>query len=281
MTRLVLVAAALVVLPVGAAAQQRPLRTDDADLLAVGRVRAGLGFEFLQNQRYSLSGLGGDLTRLGVVSLQVGVGEYAEFQLSGVVQDFLTVKRRDPAVIPATFAGNATSDVGDLVLAAKLRLASERGARPALAFKFAVELPNATNESGLGNDETNFFATVALSKKVGRARVLGNLGLAILGSPVTPNSQSDMLTYGAAVIVPVRRRVSLLAEVSGREGSERIGNERRGQARLGVQIVAAGLRWDVAALAGLRRFDAASGVAFGVTYEVQAFHKPRSVKTVK
>ena len=42
--------------------QQRPLRTDDAGLLETGMIRASLGIEFLQGQRYSLSGLRGDLT---------------------------------------------------------------------------------------------------------------------------------------------------------------------------------------------------------------------------
>jgi len=279
--RAALLGAALLALPPAAPAQQRPLQTDDAELLPVGRVRSGLGFELLQNRRYSLSGLEGDLARIGVANLQVGVGEYAEFQLSGVVRDYLSVKRRSAAVIPPTFSGNSTSDFGDLVLATKLRLAAEKGSRPALAFKFAVELPNASNESGLGNDVTNFFAGLLLAKKVGRARLLGNFGLAILGSPVTANPQSDMFTYGAAAVVPVHNRVSLVLDVSGREGTRRIGNEPSGQARFGAQIRAAGLIWDVAALAGLRRFDARSGVALGVTYELQAFHKTRTVKTVK
>jgi hypothetical protein len=279
--RAALLGAVLLALPAAARAQQRPLQTDDAELLPVGRVRSGLGFELLQNRRYSLSGLEGDLARIGVANLQVGVGEYAELQLSGVVRDYLSVKRRSAAVIPPTFAGNSTSDFGDLVLATKLRFTAEKGARPALAFKFAVELPNASNESGLGNDVTNFFAGLLLAKKVGRARLLGNFGLAILGSPVTPNSQSDMFTYGAAAVVPVHNRVSLVLDVSGREGTRRIGNEPRGQARFGAQIHAAGLIWDVAALAGMRRFDARSGVAVGVTYELQAFHKTRTVKTVK
>ena len=279
--RAALLGAALLALPPAAPAQQRPLQTDDAELLPVGRVRSGLGFELLQNRRYSLSGLEGDLARIGVANLQVGVGEYAEFQLSGVVRDYLSVKRRSAAVIPPTFSGNSTSDFGDLVLATKLRLAAEKGSRPAFAFKFAVELPNESNESGLGNDVTNFFAGLLLAKKVGRARLLGNFGLAILGSPVTANSQSDMFTYGAAAVVPVHNRVSLVLDVSGREGTRRIGNEPSGQARFGAQIRAAGLIWDVAALAGLRRFDARSGVALGVTYELQAFHKTRTVKTVK
>lgn len=269
----------LLVLP--AWGQQRPLRTDDAALVGVGRVRTEFGLEFLQGQRYPLSGLEGDLTRVGVVSIHVGVGEYAEFQISGVLQDFLSVSGRTAPVLRPNFAGNATSDFGDLVLATKLRLAPENKLRPALAFKFAAQLPNASNESGLGTDEMGFFADVLLSKSIGRAQILGNLGLAILGSPVQPNSQSDMLTYGLGAILPVHSKVNLVGEVYARRGPGYVGNEDRGQVRLGIQIRGAGLRWDIAGIAGLRQYDADSGLALGVTYEFQAFHKKQAPKIVK
>src|SRR5688572_32009230 len=61
--------------------QQRPLQTADLELVPFGSVRAGLGLEFLQKQKYSLSGLEGDLSRLGVVALHVGAGERAEFEI--------------------------------------------------------------------------------------------------------------------------------------------------------------------------------------------------------
>jgi hypothetical protein len=262
-------------------AQQRPLKTEDTDLLELGRIRLEFGVEFLQGQRYSLSGLEGALTRVGVASLRFGVGEYADFEVSGVVQDFLSVSRRYPPIIPPDFAGNATSDVGDLVLATRLRFAREGNRRPALGLKFAVQLPNASNEKGLGTDETNFFSSLLLSKRVGRVQLLGNLGLAILGSAVTPGAQADLLTYGLAFVTPVHRRVSVFAEVHGRQGPDRVGNESQSQIRLGAQFFAAGLQWDLAAIAGLKQFDADSGVAVGATYEFQGFHKKRSPRTIK
>ncbi len=262
-------------------AQQRPLKTDDADIVPLGRVRLEFGVEFLQGQRFSLSGLEGDLTRLGAVGVHFGVGEYAEFQISGVVQDFLSVSRRTPAAIEPNFAGDATSDVGDLVLATKLRLRPEKESHPGIAFKFAVQLPNASNESGLGTDETNFFASLLLAKHVGRAQFLGNLGLAILGSAVAPNSQTDLLTYGAAMLIPVHRKIHLVGEVHGRQGPERLGNESQSQVRLGAQVQAGGLRWDVAGIAGLKRFDPKAGLVVGITYEFQAFARKHSPRTVK
>lgn len=262
-------------------AQQRPLRTDDAETVALGRVRGEFGIEFLQKQRYPLSGLEGDLVRAGVIGLHFGVGDYAEIQLSGVTQDFFSVSKRSDASLPPTFSGNSTSDFGDLTLAAKLRLAKESGARPAVGFKFSVQLPNASNESGLGTDETNFYASLLMSKHVRRLWLHANVGVAILGSAVVPNTQSDMLTYGVAAIVPIHLKLNLVAEVNGRQGPERIGNESLAQARAGIQIHAGGLRWDVAGIAGLKRFDADSGVTLGVTYEFQGFHRKKRVKTVQ
>ncbi len=257
-------------------AQQRPLRVDDAELLEVGKVRTEFGVEFLQNQGFSLSGLRGDLTRAGMAAVHVGVGEYAEFQISGVLQDFLSVSDRSASPpIPPSFNGQSTSDFGDLVLASKIKLARESGLRPALAFKFAVELPNAKHDSGLGNDETEFYASVLLSKRLHRARILGNIGMAILGNPVVNGRQADVLTYDVGILYPLNSRVNLVGEIGGRKGPnpQRIGNEDQSQMRLGVQLQAGGLRWDLGGVAGFKEYDPDSGIAFGVTYVFKAFHK--------
>ncbi len=262
-----------------ASAQHRPLRTDDAEILETGMVRTEFGVEFLQGQRYSLSGLRGDLMRMGVVAVDVGVGEFAEFQLSGVVQDFLSVKERTVPVVPADFSGNSTSDFGNLALGTKLRLAGEKGPRPAVAFKFAVELPNANQGSGLGTDEMAFYSSLLFKKRLGPSQILGEVGFAILGSPVTAGGQTDPLTYGVAAVLPVHRRVNLVAGISGREGpSGRVGNENKSEARAGIQFATGGLRWDVGGVAGLKRFDPKSGIVVGVTYEFRAFKRdPRPV----
>jgi hypothetical protein len=259
------------VFPWIALSQQRPLRTDDAEILKTGKVRAELGVEFLQRQRYSLSGLQGDLIRNGVVGIHVGVGEYAEFQISGVAQDVLSVTgRTDPAIAP-NFKGNSTSDFGDLTLGAKIKLANE-GSSPAMAFKFAVELPNAKHVSGLGTDQTEFYSSLLFKKHFGNSQVLADVGFAILGSPVLMGRQADPLTYGVAAIFPVHRKVNLVAEINGRQGPpKRLGNENKSQARLGLQLWTGKIRWDVAGVAGLMRYDPKSGIIVGAAYEFQAF----------
>jgi hypothetical protein len=275
-----LLLALFVTTPAWAQDGARAVRPDSADLIAVGRVRAGFGVEFLQRARYSLSGLEGDLVRLGVIDVRVGVGEYAEFQISGVARDYLTITGRSPAVLPPTITGDTTDDFGDLMIGAKMKLVPEKRARPAMAFKFEMQLPNATNESGLGNDETEFYSSLLFTKHLGRARITGNLGLAILGSPVQANSQADLMTYGVCADIPLHPRLELVGEWYGRQGPHRVGNESLSQVRLGARIRAAGVLWDVAGIAGLKHFDPRSGIAVGVTFDFQAFHRSRGPVTI-
>jgi len=268
---------ACLLLPWTGFGQQRPLKTDDAEILETGRVRLGFGVEFLQGQRYSLSGLRGDLIRLGVSSIHVGVGEYAEFQISGVVQDLLSVSERSEPFIPATFSGNSTNDFGDLILGTKIKFAGEKGARPAIAFKFAVELPNAKHDSGLGTNETEFYSSLLFKKHFGRSQIMADLGFAILGSPVLQGRQTDPFTYGVAAIVPLHRAVSMYVDFSGRQGPpRRVGNENKSQVRAGIQFQTGKVRWDVGGVAGLMRYDAKSGILVGMTYEFQGFKRGAS-----
>lgn len=271
------------IFPPLAVGQQRPLRTDDAEILKTGVVRLETGIEFLQRKRYSLSGLEGDLMRLGVSAIHVGVGEYAEFQISGVFQDVLAVSQRTEPVIPPDFTGNTTNDFGDLILGTKLKLVSEKGRRPAVAFKFAVELPNAKHDSGLGTNETEFYASLLFKKHLGRPQILANVGFAVLGSPVLQGRQADPLTYGVGAVVPLSKGIHFVAEINGRQGpSGRVGNENSSQARAGIQFRTGGLRWDVGGIAGLMDYDPKSGVVVGVTYEFQGFHRePRPVQILR
>ena len=253
--------------------QQRPLKTEDASLLPTGYVRVELGAEFLQRQRYALSGLEGDLTR-GVAAIGVGVGDYAEFQVSGVFQEVLSISRRTEPVAAPDIHGNSTHSVGNLTMGTKLKLVGEKRRSPAMAFRFAVELPNANQARGLANDETAFYASLLFGKNIGRVRVLGDLGFAILGSPVAAGRQADPLTYGVAVITPVNRRLNLVAEISGREGPKgRIGNENKSRFLTGIQLRTGAIRWDLAAMAGFKHYDPKSGIIVGAAYEFQAFNK--------
>ena len=63
---------------VTANAQQRPLLTEDVDIIPPGSLRIQVGVDFMQNAKVPVSGLTGDLTRVGVVGFNVGLAPNVE-----------------------------------------------------------------------------------------------------------------------------------------------------------------------------------------------------------
>ncbi len=269
----------LTVVSLPAFAQQRPLITEDVETVKRGAVRFEAGFDFLQDKDYPVSGLNGDLTRIGVVSLTFGLASNVEVETGGVIQNFLSVNRQfRSSAIPLQLSqgANSTRDTGDFYLATKIKLRGETRRAPALGFRFGVEAPTSNQSRGIGLNQTNFYATALAAKSRGRARVIGNLGLGILSSPInasgniSPFTQNDVLLFGLAGTYQVNNRLTLVSEVNGRYSARNntpLGTESDGTARLGARIRAGGLIWDVAGIRGLYPRSESGGVTFGVTYE--------------
>jgi hypothetical protein len=265
-------------------AQQRPLITEDVDIIPPGSVRLQVGIDFDQDAKFPLSGLTGDLTRVGVIGVNIGLSPNVEFQVDGVLQNFLSINSRaaNPA-INLSLAPNASStrDIGDFRLSTKIKLRNETRRSPSLGFKFGVELPNTNQARGLGNNATNAYGLILAGKKFGRddrLNLFGNLGLGILTAPVNQFTQNDVLLYGIGGLYRLNARINLAGEINGRastrKGNAPLGTEAQSQARLGMQIKAAGLKFDFAGAAGLNRFSPRSGVTFGVTYDSPVIFAP-------
>lgn len=256
-------------------AQQRPLITEDVEVVKPGSVRLEFGFDFTQRKKYPVSGLQGDLSRLGVTSMTFGLAPNVEVEVGGVIHNSLAISRRGTSAIPLDLKNsNSTSDIGDFFLATKIKVRNETNRMPALGLRFGVSLPNSNQARGLGLNQTNFFMTALASKTVGKFRVSGNLGLAILTAPTELFSQNDVMLYGLSVTYPLNDRVSLLGEVNGRMNTRNrspLGTESDGEARFGARFKASGLLWDVSALTGLHKNSIRSGVSFGLTYESSLF----------
>lgn len=263
--------------------QQRPLLTEDVDIIPPGSIRIEAGIDFLQGARFPVSGLTGDLTRVGVIGINIGFSPNFEFQIEGVAQNFLSINTRDPGAIPLNVAAgaNTTNDTGDFMLSAKIKLRNETARGPALGFRFGVQLPNSNQARGIGLNQTNAYGSVLIGKKFGpdgRLNTFGNLGIAILTAPTVLFTQNDVLTYGAAGIFRFNKQFSLAGEVNGRAntrpGDGPLGTESQAEARLGMQIRASGLRFDFAGIKGLTRFTHNSGVTVGVTYDTPSVFAP-------
>jgi len=266
-----------------ACGQQRPLLTEDVDIIPPGSLRIEAGIDFVQRAKYPVSGLTGDLTRAGVIGITIGLSPNVEVQLEGVAQNFLSINSRGPSAIPLNVApgANSTNDIGDFTLSTKIKLRNETSRLPSLGFRFGVQLPNSNQGRGIGLNQTNAFGQMLFGKKFGqdaRVNTFGNLGIAILTSPTGLFSQNDVLTYGLAGIVRLNRQFSVAGEVNGRAntrpGSGPLGTESQGEARLGMQVRASGLRFDFAGIKGLTRLSPRSGLTVGVTYDTPSIFTP-------
>src|SRR5215468_1168590 len=105
-------------------AQQRPLLTEDVDIIPPGTIRIEAGIDFMQGANYTVSGIKGDLTRAGVVGVSFGMGPNVEFQVKGVVQNYVSINSRGVSAVPLDLApgANSTHDTGDFSIAAKFKL---------------------------------------------------------------------------------------------------------------------------------------------------------------
>ena len=276
---------ALLSCAVGVQAQQRPLITEDVDIIETGTVRIEAGIDFMQDAKFPLSGLTGDLTRVGVIGINVGLAPNVEFQIDGVLQNYLSINSAAiPPPIPLGFSPlvtNSTNDFGDFTLSTKIKLRAETKGGPSLGFKFGVQLPNSNQGRGIGTNQTNAYGMVLAGKKFGergRVNLFGNLGIGILSAPLQPFVQNDVLLYGFAGIVRINKQFNFVGEINGRAstrtGRAPLGTESQSEARLGLQIKASGLRFDFAGIKGLTEFSPRSGVTFGVTYDTPSVFTP-------
>jgi len=266
----------LLVLTATSAAQQRPLVTEDVDVIKPGIIRIESGFEFLQNQTFPLSGLRGDLFKLADTRLSFGLAPNVEFQIEWTVQNFLSINTRGPSAIPLRLGANSadTNDVGDARLWMKLKLRNESRIAPAVGFRFGVELPNSNQARGIGTNTTNFYGMITAGKHFGKLNLFGNVGLGILTAPADTFSQNDVLLYGLAGIYTLNDRVNLVGEVNGFHSTRKhapLGTEDFSEARLGAQIRALGVRWYGAGIIGTSNRAPNSGLAFGLSYDWDAF----------
>ncbi len=282
--RLVFIIALTLASVINMPAQQRPLLTEDVDVLPPGTLRVQAGVDFVQDAKFPASGLTGDLTRVGVIGINIGLSPNVEFQIRGVLQNFLSINTAtvNPAIQLGFAPGsNSTSDVGDFSLATKIKLRNETKRSPSLGFRFGVELPNSNQSRGIGLNQTNAFGTILVGKKFGtdgKLNTFGNVGIGILTAPTRLFTQNDVLLYGLGGILRLNRQINLAGEVNGRAntrpGSGPLGTESQSEARLGLQIKATGLRFDIAGIAGLTRNSPRSGVTFGVTYDTPSIFAP-------
>jgi len=265
-----------------AVAQQRPLVTEDPEVIGAGLVLLEGGFDYSRDILFPASGLQGNLLRVPTLGVSVGISSIAEIQIDGGLYNRLSITHT--GVGPAPLAnqlqvtGSSTRSVEDIVIATKIRLLSESPSRPAFGVRFATKLPNASNESGLGLDTTDFHAQALVGKTVRSIRVVGNVGLGILGDPTRGDNQNDVLLYGVSVARAVREGIEVVGELNGRAntrgGTPPVGTDSRAVVRLGGRLTRGTVRIDAGVLLGMTSRDPGFGFTAGATWVFKGFTIP-------
>ena len=251
-------------------AQQRPLATEDPETIGAGRLLIEGGVDAAHDVTYPVSGLKGNLWRVPTIGISVGISSIAELQIDGGLYDSLSITSRNPGAPLAsllTVTGDSTHSFEDTIIATKIRLLSE-----------STGLPNATNESGLGLDTTDFFAALLGAKTVESIRVVANIGVGILADPTNGNRQNDVLTYGLSFARAMTQHTEVVGELNGRlsvrEGDPFPGTESRGLLKLGGRYTQGPVRFDAGVFLGLTTIDPTIGFTVGFTYVFNAFTLP-------
>ena len=261
-------------------AQQRPLLTEDPETVGAGRVLLEGGIEYDRDAMYPVSGLQGNLLRLPILGMSIGVSSIAEIQIDQVSFSRLTITGRQLAPLSdlVTATGFSSKDADDVMIGAKIRIAPEGTSRPAFGFRFATKLPNAGNESGLGLDTTDFFSSILIGKTTQSVRIVGNIGLGILGDPTNGNRQNDVVIYGLSFARAITNEAEVVGEANGRANTRSAGplpgTESRSIVRMGLRYTRGGWRGDAALLLGATNQDPGIGFTAGFTYAFTAFQVP-------
>lgn len=260
--------------------QQRPLVTEDPETVGAGRILLEGGIDYNRDMFFPASGLTGNLLRAPLIGISIGLSSIAELQIDGGLFNSLSVTEREPAPLSDMLDvdGTTTSDVEDIVLATKIRILAETARRPGLGIRFATKLPNASNENGIGLDTTDFYLTGLVAKTVQSIRVVGNVGLGILGDPTRGDRQNDVLAYGLSLARALTNATELVGEVNGRahvrDGTAPPGTESRSALRFGARYTQRLFRADAGIVVGLTSRDPGIGFMAGATYVFDAFRVP-------
>ena len=116
-----LVLVAFIAAAVPASAQQRPLVTEDPETIGAGRVLVEGGIDYGRDVFYPASGVSGNLLRVPLIGISVGLSSIAELQIDGGLYNRLSITETEVAPLSDMLdvSGSHTSDVEDVVVATK------------------------------------------------------------------------------------------------------------------------------------------------------------------
>ena len=250
-----------------ASAQQRPLITEDPETIGAGRVLLEGGLSFENDVSNEVSGVKGDISRIGTFGVSVGLNATTEVQMDGGLVQHIDINQRLPNAPLATrtllLPGATASSLEDIIVATKIRVASETPKRPAVGVRFGTKLPFADPTKVIGSGTTDFFASLLIAKTVQSVRTVGNVGLLVLGNPADGQDSARSLGFGVSIARALTNEFEMVGEVNGRlDPFEEIvpaGLESRSVFRLAGRYTYRMLRLDFGILVGMTNAIRASG----------------------
>lgn len=241
-----------------------------------GSLLAGVGAGREAGAEFPLSGLSGDVARLGALTVAYSFAPGAVLWVEGDAIRVLEVESRGPAHVPLDpdVDDGTTTDAGDVRVGTSMRLLGDaRGLSGGLRLE--VTLPSSDERKGIGTNTTDVAGAVFGSWARGPVRLSGDVGVAVLEAPTEAFVQNDVVVYAAEALYRVRGApVELSLSARGRAATRDFvppGTEDRGRARLRGEIGIAGWRVDAGVTAGYAGTSPDWGLEAGAARVVELF----------
>ncbi len=230
-----------------------PYATEPASTLPEGTYTVSVGVGRAWHDSPRLRGGRGVLWTFPEAEARIGVGPHAEVS---AFYEYLSFRPRG--------RGTWLYDSGDLRLWTKLGILPGRVA--GLGLRFGMKLPNASEQEGLGTDETDVFLMGLWEARLGRVALNLNGGLGLLGNPNRAASQDDVFVWAGSIRLGAGRGWELGAEAYGHSGPFGVHRKRDFATLAGVVSWSRG-PWTVS-VAGRRGIQDALGWGwlFGITF---------------
>jgi len=166
---------------------------DKANPLKSGTIIIGTGFGFQDVSN------GGHFVRIPRILMGVGFADVVDLRVD---YEYLLL-RHDPV-------HERHNDSGDVLIRSRLAFLNLHDYFCSLGVN--VKLPNASDDKGLGTDETDIYVLALISKAYGKVGMDLSAGLGILGDPRKNADQKDVAVVSLSATYPLADKINVKVE---------------------------------------------------------------------
>lgn len=215
-----------------------------------------------------------ELYNIPRVRVTYGLSDWADLTFE---YEYLAVEDTDFIVYDSGTVKTGHDEVGTGDLRIKLKVVPYEFNFHKMGFQFSTKLPNASQSSGLGTNETDFTWQVLFSSDWGRLKTHLNAGMAVLGDPTRNSDQNDFFIWGVGGEYALTNSLTVMGELEGSTAAENevkgftenIAENSEGMARARARLALTGpvgdWRWGVSGFKGLNSHTEDWGVQVGLS----------------